>query len=286
MYHIQLNEASQETPVWSGTFQMPDMAEDQTNILIHLSSMSGFDRDILKECGKYEVRVEAEASSGLKGEFILPFTFISSVKPPASIAVTNVTENTALLTWSHSDCSNSDQVLIVIYKDGDVVKEYQPQPQETEQLLQGLQACSDYLVEVYGLQGGDTSDLSQMMLLITRPDITGAISLQSRAEALVLNLETDFSKCLQVKCHSDEAELSTAAQEVRVTACQSEDELCEAQTQCHTATIQPNASRVTLTEKKPNTHYGVSLHFTLLDNSTETVRGNWSCLRTKVIVVP
>ena len=166
---------------------------------VELSTLEGFHSLGLEDCQQALVTVEPGGSNSPHGEFILPFTFITLVKLPDSLEVSNVTENSAQVSWTGSDCSNSHQVLIVINKDGETEQEYQPQPQETDQLIQGLQPCSDYLVQVFGIEDGVTSDLAQMMFIITKPEVTDSVTLQAESQdTLAVNIGTDLSKCLQV----------------------------------------------------------------------------------------
>ena len=265
-YHIKVCQAGEKSLCWADNFQAPNIREEETSIVIQLTDLSGFHSDALEECGQYLVTVKPVAVPSLQGEVVLPFTFIKTVSPPSSIEVRDVTENTALLTWTGPECSNSEQVAIVVRREGTVVQEYHTQPSQTHQLLQDLLPCSDYFVEVYGLEEGVTSDLPQMMVFITRPQYKGSITVQPEREALVLNIGSDLRKCVQ---------------EMRVTTCQSQSERCETLSNCESERIQLNVSQLALGQKARNTYYGVSLLATYHDNSTQDL-GEEFCVRTKV----
>ena len=70
------------------------------------------------------------------------------------------------------------------------------------------------------------------------------------------------------------------SQEITMTACQTEDDLCEEQQDCDSLTVLANQISLTLQQRKENRNYGVSLVLRYHDNSTQTVYED--CIRTKV----
>ena len=118
------------------------------------------------------------------------------------------------------------------------------------------------------MEAGLRSDLAQMLFLITRPHIPLPLTLQADQETLSLNIEADWSGCVE---------------EVRLTACQATGENCqqeEEEERCDEVSVPASLSKLVLGGRTANTQYKVSVVARYHDNSTQTL--SQQCVRTQV----
>ena len=266
-------EEQEEEPCWSGSFARPDFeSREDFKFEIDLTAVRAFHSLSLEQCGDYQVTVEAGAGAGVEGEVVLPFTFLRSPEPPATSTITKVRETSALVSWSVSACSNSGQVMILVSQEGREVEELQPQSGHTSHLVEGLRPCSHYFLQIFGVEAGLRSDLAQMVFLITRPHIPLPLALQTDQETLSLNIEADWSGCVE---------------EVRLTACQATGENCqqeeegEEEERSDEVSVPASLSQLVLGGRTANTQYKVSVVARYHDNSTQTL--SQQCVRTQVL---
>ena len=112
--------------------------------------------------------------------------------------VSNITNISFLVSWKTNQCTNTKEVEIVISKNGSIVMEYRPPAHSREHMFTQLESCTDYLVQVYSLEGGFRSEDAQMMVVITRPDENLPLSLESHSNSIHIFNEANISKCIQV----------------------------------------------------------------------------------------
>ena len=190
---------------WNGVFKQPSTEkEDHSGYLttVDLATLEGFDYK-LEECQEYEIRlrpiVTNQHGNVWSGpEILKPFTLIDKLQPPKSMNISNITNISFLVSWKTNQCTNTKEVEIVISKNGSIVMEYRPPAHSREHMFTQLESCTDYLVQVYSLEGGFRSEDAQMMVVITRPDENLPLSLESHSNSIHIFNEANISKCIQV----------------------------------------------------------------------------------------
>ena len=165
-YRISLCSLKEKDSCWNGIFKQPRSEEEEGHFgyttTVDLSSLEGFDYS-LEECQEYEIRLRpvVKNPTGFEWsgpEILKPFMLIDKLHPPESMNIFNITENSFLVAWQPTKCSNTKEVEVIISQNGSIVTEYRPQSYSRDHLFTKLKSCTDYLVQVEQAPPGHGSD--------------------------------------------------------------------------------------------------------------------------------
>ena len=263
-YQIQLCHHT-NTSCWAGNFSRPEVESDKDfNIDIDLQLLDGFNFTF-DDCENYELIIIPSVNQGLLDTRIkVPFTYIINPKPPVKLNVSETTESSFLVSWTNSDCSKGTE--LVILKEGAVVEEYILGEGINEYLVDKLDRCSDYVIELFGANDNIRSNESQIMLAITENGDNIPFNLKSHALDIQVIFKQNMSKCVS---------------EYIVEICEVIGEECNSEynTNCTTVVLKSNQLSHIFTNMTESTVYSVTV--TGIDHHNQTTfKSEVLCSRT------
>ena len=196
-YHIKICDSAEAC--WNGIFDRPIIESDEDfDVSMDLTSIEGFDYE-LNSCQHYTLLLKPKVNGSLiHPDFQIPFIYKEKTLPPSSMAITNLTQNSAIVSWILNDCMNSGEVLIVVSQDEKIIHEYKPKPFELEYLLTDLESCTYYLIQVFTLESSIRSEESKMMFAITKPDPNIELKIKPHSNSIHVLVESITPECVKV----------------------------------------------------------------------------------------
>ena len=197
-YHIKICDSDEAC--WNGIFDRPIIESDEDfDVSIDLTSIEGFDYE-LNSCKHYTLLLTPQINGSLiYPDFQTTFIYKEKILPPSSIAITNLTQNSAVVSWILNDCMTGGEVLIVVSQDEKIIHEYKPKPYELEYLLTDLESCTYYLIQVFTLESSIRSEESQMMVAITQPDPNVELKIYPHSNSIHVLVESIKRQCVKVE---------------------------------------------------------------------------------------
>ena len=203
---------------------------------------------------KYQLTIIPSLNQGLLDTKIkVPFTYIINPKPPVKLNVSETTESSFLVSWTNSECSKGTE--LVILKEGEVVEEYILSEGINEYLVEELDRCSDYVIEIFGSNDNIRSNESQIMLAITENGEDIPFNLESHALDIQVIIKENMTKCVS---------------EYIIEICEAVGEECNSEdnTNCTTVVLKSNQLTSIFANMTESTVYAVTV--TGIDHHNQT----------------
>ena len=256
---------------WAGNFSSPEIQSDKDLFIdIKMEELQGFDFAFV-ECGVYEVTILPSIGENLLDTGVtIPFTFLTQPRPPVVMNITDISDNSFVVSWVNSGCSAG--TILVLTRQGEIMEEVTLAEEVREYRVEGLDSCSDYIIELYGRHNGRKSNESQMMLAITNHEGKIPVIINPGHANITVTVGENKTRCV--------AEYTIEICEAAEDCIEDEDSKCE------TATIENSKLSHTFSSLHEGTVYSVLVTGRDYQNLTSCKSSLQCCMTNHIVLYP